>query len=51
MTAILRTYISENVFTEEMVEINDDHIFAYGPYQDTVPFSVGSNQSILPFED
>jgi len=51
MTAILRTYISESVFTEEMVQVDDDHIFAYGPYQDTVPFSVGSNQSILPFED
>ena len=50
MTAILRTYQSETTFTEELVEISDDHIFAYGPYQDTVPFSVGSNQEILPFE-
>jgi hypothetical protein len=36
------------VFTEEMVQVDDDHIFAYGPYQDTVPFSVGSNQDIIP---
>jgi hypothetical protein len=48
MTAILRTYISESVFTEEMVQVDDNHIFAYGSYQDTVPFSVGSNQDIIP---
>lgn len=51
MTAILRTYLNERVICEEKVEIDDDHIFAYGPYQDTVPFSIGSNQSILPYDD
>jgi hypothetical protein len=51
MTAILRTYLNETTVIEEQVEIDDNHIFAYGPYQDTVPFSVGSNQQILPLED
>jgi len=51
MKAILRTYLSETSFEEKIVDIDDDHIFAYGPYQDTVPFTVGSNQSILPYED
>jgi hypothetical protein len=50
MKAILRTYQSENLFFEEEVEIDDDHIFAYGPYQDTVPFAVSSNQEILPID-
>jgi hypothetical protein len=48
MTAILRTYLNEKVICEEKVEIDDDHIFAYGPYQETVPFSVWSNQDIIP---
>lgn len=51
MTAILRTYLNEKVIYEEKVEIDDDHIFAYGPHQDTVPFVVASNQDLIPFED
>ena len=51
MKAILRTYLNETFFKDEIVEIDDDHIFAYGPYQATVPLVVGSNQSILPYED
>lgn len=50
MKAILRTYHSETSFTHKLVEIDENHDFANGPYQDTVPFSVGSNQSILPIE-
>jgi hypothetical protein len=34
-----------------VVEIDDNHEFYNGPYQDTVPFAVGSNQAILPIED
>jgi hypothetical protein len=51
MIAILRTYLNETIISEELVEVDDDHIFAYGPYQSTVPFSVGSNQAIIPFKD
>jgi hypothetical protein len=51
MIAILRTYLKETIIIDEQVEVDDDHIFAYGPYQSTVPFSVGSNQEIIPYED
>lgn len=51
MKAILRTYFNETSFEDKLCEIDDDHNFAYGPYQSTVPFSVGSNQTILPYED
>ena len=37
--------------TTPKVEIADTHNFADGPYVDTVPFAVGSNQTILPEED
>jgi hypothetical protein len=50
MKAILKTNVGESVTFEEIVEIHDDHIFCYGPHQETVPFVVGSNQEILPFE-
>jgi hypothetical protein len=51
MKAILRTYHNETNHTDEVVDIHDDHDFGGGPYQDTVPFAVGSNQSILAIED
>jgi hypothetical protein len=35
-------------FTDKIVTISDNHNFADGPYVDTVPFAVGSNQEILP---
>lgn len=50
MKAILRSYHSETSRTDKLVEISDSHDFAQGPYVDTVPFSVGSNQSILPID-
>jgi len=51
MKAILRTYHSETNISEEVVEISDDHHFEDGPYVDTIPFSVGSNQSVLPLDE
>lgn len=51
MIATLRTYQSEDRIIDRLVEIDDAHNFADGPYVDTVPFAVGSNQTILPEED
>jgi len=51
MKAILRTHLNETRFVDKIVDIDDNHDFAGGPYQDTVPFAVGSNQEILPLED
>lgn len=51
MKAILRTYHSETNITEEVVEISDDHHFEDGPYVDTIPFSVCSNQAIVPLDE
>lgn len=48
MKAILRTWKSETEKEDTVVEIADNHNFADGPYVDTVPFTVGSNQEILP---
>lgn len=50
MKAILRTWHREGESTDQLVEIDDDHDWAGGPYQDTVHFSVGSNQEILELE-
>jgi len=50
MKAVLVTYNGEMKESRVIVEISDDHNFADGPYADTVPFSVGSNQSIQPLE-
>lgn len=50
MKAILRTYISETNIIDEIREISDNHHFEDGPYVDTIPFSVGSNQTILELE-
>jgi hypothetical protein len=35
---------------DEIVEISAEHDFTKGPYQDTVGFAVGSNQTIFPQE-
>ena len=51
MKAILRTWFSDMFHVDDIVEIHDNHEFFNGPYADTVPFSVGSNQEILPLED
>ena len=52
MKAILRTYdFRDASFTDRVVEIDDNHNFSNGPYQDSVPFAVGSNQTILEIED
>jgi hypothetical protein len=51
MTAVLRTYQGEDKIADKLVEISDDHNFADGPYGDTVPFAVGSNQAILPEDE
>lgn len=47
MPAILVTYHKENVVARMLVVVMADHDFTKGPYQDTVPFAVGSNQMIL----
>jgi hypothetical protein len=46
--AILRTYHSETESSDRVVDIDPAHDFAGGPYVDTIPFAVGSNQAILP---
>jgi len=52
MKAILRTWDTrESTFEDVIVEVRADHKFSEGPYVDTVPFTVGSNQEILPFEE
>ena len=51
MKAILRTYKNEQDFTEKLVEVSDEHEFSDGPYEDTVPFAVGSNQTIIPLDE
>lgn len=51
MMAVLRTYQGEDKITDKLVEISDDHNFANGPYVDTVPFAVGSNQAIIPEDE
>lgn len=50
MKAILRTHFSETKLVDKIVDIDDKHNFVGGPYQDTVPFSVGSNQEIIPLD-
>jgi hypothetical protein len=52
MKAILRTYDHRDAsYTDRVVEIDDNHDFSNGPYQDSVPFAVGSNQTILELGD
>lgn len=51
MNAILRTWRSELYYEDSLVQISDNHHFEDGPYVDTVPFSVGSNQEILSVDD
>lgn len=47
-TAILKTYLAETETTHEIVEVEDDFCFyASDPYGDLVPFTVGSNQTIV----
>lgn len=50
MKAWLVTYNLQTQCLQErrLVEVADDHNFADGPYVDTVPFSVGSNQTVVP---
>lgn len=47
MKAILRTYYSESFYSDKIVEVRDERAFS-DPYGEAVPFSVGSNQRILP---
>ena len=51
MKAILISYDHERIIQVEVVEISPDHAFSNGPYVDTVPFSVGSNQSIVEYDE
>jgi hypothetical protein len=51
MKALLITYDQESLVESRLVDIHDDHNFADGPYQDSVPFSVGSNQTIVEIEE
>jgi len=51
MEAILRAYnMKTGGFEDKIVEISDNHDFSEGPYVDTVPFVVGSNQTIIPLD-
>lgn len=50
MKAILRTYQQDEHVSDKVVEIDDSHNFNDGPYVDTIPFSVGSNQEIVPLD-
>jgi hypothetical protein len=50
MKAILVTYDGQSIESRQLVEISDNHDWSGGPYQDTVPFSVGSNQQLVPWE-
>ena len=47
MKALLVTYDKEKIVETCEVEISDLHDFSSGPYADTIPFSVGSNQNII----
>ena len=49
MLALLQTYENEKIVEIEVVEIPDD--YDGNPYGDTVPFSVGSNQTIVTIND
>lgn len=50
MKAILVTYNKDVSCETAEVEIDVKHDFSKGPYQDTVPFSVGSNQNVIPID-
>ena len=51
MKAILRTWnLATATFFDKMVDISENHDFSKGPYQDTIPFSVASNQEIIPID-
>ena len=49
MKAILKTYTLETLTDTETVELPEN--YDGDPYGDTVPFAVGSNQSIEVIED
>lgn len=49
MLALLQSYENGKVVQIEVVEIPDD--YDGDPYGDTVPFSVGSNQTIVTISD
>lgn len=51
MKAVLITYDGERIVQKDIVEISDDFQFGVDDvYGDKVPFSVGSNQTIVPFD-
>lgn len=50
MKALLRTWMREEIQQDDVVEIDPSHDFLGSPYEDTVPFSVGSNQEIIKLE-
>jgi hypothetical protein len=49
MQAILRTYKSEFLQIEQLVDLPDDYDWGGGPYQKG--FVVGSNQTLFPIAD
>lgn len=49
-TALLVTFKDDGQQEVAPCEISADHDFQGGPYQDTVCFAVGSNQTIVPLE-
>lgn len=52
MKAVLRTWnIPNATYEDQIVTVDNHHNFLNGPYADTVPFAVGSNQEILPIEE
>lgn len=50
MKAVLITYKGEAIESRKIVEISDDHKWEDGPHVDTIPFSVGSNQTVVDYE-
>ena len=49
MLALLQTYENEKIVEIEVVELPDD--YDGNPYGNKVPFSVGSNQTIVTISD
>lgn len=49
MKALLRKYISETEFEDEIVTLPDD--YDGDPFGETVPFVMASNWQIVPLED
>ena len=49
--AVLVSIYKEEIQSARRVLISEDHDWAGGPYADTVPFAVGSNQYLIPDDE